>query len=88
MNPKYSAGSKVRIKSQDLLGRNLDRNIHLYENMSGEVIESINIVGFMIEPWANLKDQDEQVTIYHYTVRINDEVTLHDVLEECLEKTD
>jgi hypothetical protein len=86
MKPKYLAGSKVRIKSHDFLGRILDPNIHLYENMSGEIIESINIVGFIREPWAKLKDRDERVTIYHYTVKINDQVTLHDVLEDCLEK--
>lgn len=86
MKPKYSAGNKVRIKSQDFLGRILDPNIHLYENMSGEIIESTNIVAFIGEPWANLKESGERFTIYHYSVRINDQVTLHDVLEDCLEK--
>jgi hypothetical protein len=88
MKPKYSKGSKVRIKSHDILGRVMDPKIHLYENMAGEIIESISIVGFIREPWSNLQDPDERITIYHYTVRIDDHVTLHDVLEDCLEMID
>ena len=86
MAPKYSIGSKVRIKSHDLLGRSLDPKIHLYENMSGEIIESANIVAFIREPWSNLKESSARITIYHYTIRINEQVTLYDVIEDCLEK--
>ena len=88
MNPKYSSGSKVRIKAQDLRGRALDRNIQPYENMAGEVVESNDVVGFVMAPWANQKGREERIIIYHYTVRINDKVTLHRVLEEFLEKID
>ncbi len=85
MGPKYSAGNKVRIKSHNFFGKSLDPTIHMYENMVGEIIESTNIVAFIREPWANLKDSGERITIYHYTVKINDQTILHDVLEECPE---
>ena len=87
MRPKYSKGNKVRIKPHDFLGRILDPDIQLYENMSGEIIESTNVVAFIREPWANPEDSTQTVTVYHYTVRINDEITLRDVLEEYLEKS-
>ena len=86
MEPKYFQGTKVRIKTIDFIGRVLDPKIRQYENMVGEIIESTNIVAFIEEPWSNLKDSHERVTIYHYTVKINDEIILHDVLENCLER--
>jgi hypothetical protein len=85
MGPKYIAGNKVRIKSQDLIGRVLDANISQYENMTGEIIESTNIVAFIVEPWAKPGGTGERVTVYYYTVKIDEETTLNDVLEDCLE---
>jgi len=85
MKAKYSVGNKVRIKSRDFLGRTLDPRILQYENMTGEVTQLTNIVGFIGSPWPNLPESGERVTIYHYTVRINDQIVLQDILEECLE---
>lgn len=85
MRAKYSAGNRVRIKSPDFPERILDPKILQYENMIGEIIDSTNIVAFIGEPSWKLKDSGERITIYHYTVRINDQITLHDVLEDCLE---
>jgi hypothetical protein len=80
MGPKYSAGNKVRIKSQIFPEKNFDTTISLYENMTGEIIESANIVAFIHGQGAG-----EQITIYHYTVKITEKVILHDVLEDWLE---
>jgi hypothetical protein len=85
MKPKYLPGNKVRIRCQDFLGRILDPEIGQYENMTGEVVGSTNIVGFIGEPWSRLSDGGERITIYHYTVKINDLTVLHDVREEYLE---
>jgi hypothetical protein len=83
MGARYSVGSKVRIKPEDFIGRILDPQISQYENMTGEIIESANIVAF-VRP-INLMNSGERITVYHYTVKINEQTILHDVLEECLE---
>jgi hypothetical protein len=85
MGSKFSAGNKVRIKSSDFLGRPLDPRIQQYENMVGEIVEGIGIIGFLGEKRLNLNEHIDYITIYQYTVRLNEEITLHDVLEDCLE---
>jgi hypothetical protein len=85
MGPKYSKGNKVRIKSQNILGRGSDSSLKSYENMVGEILDETNIVAFLTSPWTNIAVRGEQITIYHYTVRINDQVTLFDVTEDYLE---
>ena len=85
MEPKYAAGNKVRIKAHDFLGTILDPQIQLYENMMGEVLDSINIVAFLHDPWARIAGTDKRISIYHYTVRISNEIILQDVSEDCLE---
>jgi hypothetical protein len=83
MGARYPVGSKVKIKHEDFLGRVLDPQIGRFENMVGEVIESANIVAF-VRP-INLMNSGERITVHHYTVKINEQTILHDVLEECLE---
>ena len=85
MGPKYSAGNKVRIKYQNFPNKILESRILQYENMTGEIIETTSTVAFIGSPWSNLRDSGECVTLYHYTVRINDQVTLSNVTEEYLE---
>ncbi len=83
MKAKYVVGNRVRIKPYDFPGRVLEPDLHLYDNMTGEILESTQVVAFMAG--TNLGGFDQQVSIYHYTVRINDHVTLSDVLEDSLE---
>jgi hypothetical protein len=85
MGPKYAAGAKVRIKAHDFLGIVLDPEIQHYENMMGEILNSINIVAFISDPWAKIGGTEKRISIYHYTVRISDQITLYDVTEDCLE---
>jgi hypothetical protein len=54
--------------------------------MVGEILESINIVAFVGEPWAPTGVSSKRITVYYYTVRIDERVTLHDVTEEFLEQ--
>jgi hypothetical protein len=86
MVPKYAAGNKVRIKSRGFLGKILDPNIEPYANMEGEIIETTSVVGFVAERWSNLNAQGGRITIYEYAIKLNDEIILRDVLEECLER--
>ena len=85
MGPKYAKGAKVRIKAHDFLGIVIDPEIHHYENMIGEILDSINIVGFIRDPWAKIQGTDRRIAVYHYTIRVGDQITLYDVSEECLE---
>ncbi len=86
MVPKYSAGHKVRIKARNLPWQSLDPRLQSYENMVGEVLDSINVVAFIGEPWAPTGSSSKRITVYHYTVRIDERVTLHNVTEEFLEQ--
>ncbi len=85
MGPKYAKGAKVRIKTRDFLGIVLDPQIQHYENMEGEILDAVNIVAFIRDPWAQIGGTDKRISIYHYTVKINEQVTLFDVTEDCLE---
>ncbi len=85
MGPKYAKGTRVRIKAHDLLGSILDPDIKKFENMTGEILDSVNIVAFIRDPWAQIEGTDKRITIYHYTVRINEQITLYDVSEDCIE---
>jgi hypothetical protein len=80
---KYAVGNKVRIKSHGFPERFLEPNIHLYEYMTGEIIELTQVVAFMAG--TNLAGLEQQVSIYHYTVKIDDRTVLNSVLEDYLE---
>jgi hypothetical protein len=85
MGPKYAAGTKVRIKAHDFHGMVLDPKIQHHENMTGEILDSIDIVTFLGDPSENIAGTDKRISIYHYTISINDQIILHDVSEDCLE---
>lgn len=85
MGPKYTAGTKVRIKAHDFLGMVLDSKIQRFDNGVGEILDSINIVAFITDPWAKIGGTDKRISIYHYSIRIDDQIILHDVSEDCLE---
>lgn len=85
MGAKYSVGNKVRIKSNGVFGKIYDPQIIPLESVTGEIIESTDIVAFIGSSEAHLKKSGDHITVYHYTVKINEQVTLHDVVEESLE---
>ncbi len=85
MKAKYAAGSKVKIKPRDFISGVLNPEIRHYEEMTGEIVESICVVGFVGETRTNPNTPDEHVTVYHYTVKISEDVVLHNVLEDLLE---
>lgn len=85
MGPKYSPGNKVMIKTHDFLRMGLDPRIQYYENMMGEILDSVNVVAFVSDPWDKIESAGRRITIYHYTIRIDDQITLYNVSEDCLE---
>ncbi len=88
MAPKYTKGNKVRIKSRSFMERTFDPAIGKYENMVGEVIESVNVVAFVAKSRDFQGESSEQITIYQYSVKLDDEVILHNILEDFLESTE
>lgn len=76
---------KVRIKAHDFLGTELDPKIRHSENMLGEILDSINIVAFLSDPWAKIAVTDRRISIYYDTMRVSDEIILYNVSEYCLE---
>jgi hypothetical protein len=53
--------------------------------MMGEILDSFNVVAFISDPWTKIDDAERRISIYHYRVRISDQIILHDVAEDCLE---
>ena len=84
MGPKYGVGDRVVIKADYYQGLILDSRLGRYNSLTGEVVESISAVAFAGDPRGPAVTPDERITVYHYTVRINDEVTLEDVFEDYL----
>jgi hypothetical protein len=84
MGAKYAKGTKVRIKARDFPGTVFNPEIQRYQNMVGEILDSIDVVAFLSAPRGRTGG-DWQVTIYNYKVKINERVTLSDVTEDYLE---
>ncbi len=84
MGPKFGVGDKVVIKADYYQGLVLDSRLRRYDSLIGEVVESVSAVAFAGDPREPRLVSDERITVYHYTVRIDDEVTLEDVFEEYL----
>jgi len=85
MVPKYTSGTKVRIKVHDFMGMLLDsrfNNMITWQVKS--LIQSTSWL-FISDPWAKIGATDKRISIYHYTIRIDDRIILHDVSEDCLE---
>ena len=85
MKPKYTTGSNVRIKPQDLYGKTLNPEIKTYENMIGKIVDVSSVIAYRIESRIHLGDAIDKITTYNYSVRINDQITIRDILEDCLE---
>ncbi len=85
MGPKFAKGAKVRIKPQDHLGKAFDPGLKSYERMRGEILEATDVVAFVSESAAAREHTGKRVSIYRYTVRVNEEITLYDIAEDYLE---
>jgi hypothetical protein len=85
---KYAAGAKVRINAHDARGRVFDSQVALYQNMIGEILSSMAVVGFTI-PQARSNEmpagESYARTLYYYTVLLDNGTTLQYVIEDCLE---
>ena len=85
MKSKYSVGNKVRIRARNFHERIIDSGMSRYDNMVGEIVEATSVVAFIAPLQVGQMNQDQRVTIYHYTIKVSDDVTLYNVLEDFLE---
>ena len=83
MQPRYFDGTKVRIRTKDATGQVVYRELEEYENMAGEVIGSRAVVAYFARPVTFMPDQ--RGTLYMYTVKLDEGVTLYNLAEYCLE---
>jgi hypothetical protein len=84
MGPKYGIGERVVIKAGYHRGMSADARIKEYDTMVGEVLESVSAVAFLGDPQGFGLTSEERITVYHYTIKISDDLTLHDIFEEYL----
>lgn len=88
MQPRYSDGTKVKIKTRDTTGQIVYRELERYENMSGVVINSKVVIGYPFGPVTILQHPyvDLATKLYMYTVKLEEGVTPYDLSEYCLEQ--
>jgi hypothetical protein len=88
VQPRYSHGMKVRIRARDAGGQVKYRELERYENMTGVVISSKAVVAYVLRPVAAIERSPARpdTTLYMYTVKLEEGVTLQDLIEYCLEE--
>jgi hypothetical protein len=85
MPAKYSEGTVVRFKIIDPSGQPPLQALDRYENQTGKVLSSNAIVAYMWRSIATEALDSPAMTIYTYTIELEDGITLSDVTEFQLE---
>lgn len=87
MKPKYSAGTKVKIKARNAGGQLVYPEVAGYENKSGIVLDSKAIIayntGFILFEYKSIDVRPS--TLYMYTVELEEGTKLNDLMEYYLE---
>ena len=88
MQPRYVDGTKVRVKARDAAGRLVYRELESYEDMSGVVVSSQAVVAYFLRPITITErpQADLPTTLYMYTVKLEEGITLSNLTEYCLEE--
>jgi hypothetical protein len=87
MPPRYPNGTKVRIIARRTEGQVIVREFSKYENQSGVVVNSKAVVGFILPSTAAVKRQATgTTTLYMYTIKLEEGITLEDLTEYILEE--
>lgn len=88
MQPRFGHGTKIRIKTRSAVDQVLYRDLIRYENQSGVVLSSKAVIGYFARPIGTLEhSQTERPTTLHvYTVKLEQGVTLDDLVEYYLEE--
>ena len=86
--PRFSEGSRVRIKIKDTSGQVLYSEFKRYENMTGVVLSSKAIVAYILQPVAITENSyiNRVTTLHTYTVKLIEGVTLQNLYEYLLEE--
>ncbi len=85
MPAKYSEGARVKIKIRGRRERPGLQALERYENQTGKVLGSKAVVAYMLRSIAAEVDDSSTMTLYLYTVELENGVTLSDVTEFHLE---
>lgn len=88
MQPKYSDGMKVRIRTKNTQGQVIYRDLERYESMTGVILSSKAIIAYSL-PSMTIPErapEDWPITLYMYTVKLEEGITLNDLIEYSLEE--
>ena len=80
---KFAVGTKVRIRA-GRMGRQGFSDIWRYENLTGEVVSSTPVVGYVVRYWT-VDVSGPAEPLQAYRVRLQEGTELLDLLEDCLE---
>ena len=88
VQPRYPDGMKVRIRIKNAEGQVLYRDLERYENMTGVILNSKAIIAYFL-PFVTVVERSQEdwpITLYMYTVKLEEGITLNDLIEYCLEE--
>jgi hypothetical protein len=88
VQPRFSDGTKVRIKIGIVERQFLYNDLEKYENRSGVVLNSEAVVAFFRQPTPIVEQSYSglPITLYLYTVELEEGITIHDLTEYYLEE--
>jgi len=84
MTPKYESGSRVRIRIAEW-SRGPYSDLWKYENETGEIVGSSQVVAFYVRPWA-IDVNDIAHVLQVYRVHLDTGFEIDQVIEDCLER--
>ncbi|MFH1031823.1 MAG: hypothetical protein V1767_04605 [Chloroflexota bacterium] len=85
VTPKFSDGTKVRIKTKDTRGQLVYREFERYENQSGVILNSKSVVAYYLRP-STESIIDRVTTLRMYSVKLEEGITIHNLTEYLLEQ--
>ena len=86
--PKFSDGTKVRIKTKDARRQFVYRDFERYENRAGVVLNSKSVVAYYLGSLPDLEKSaiDRATTLRVYSVKLEEGITVHNLTEYYLEE--
>lgn len=86
--PKFSDGTKVRIKTKDTRRQFVYREFERYENRAGVVLNSKSVVAYYLRPSTDVEKSNVEraTTLRMYSVKLEEGITIHNLTEYYLEE--
>jgi hypothetical protein len=88
VKPRFADGTKVRIRTRDVGGLVTYRELERYQNLTGVVLSSKEVVAYVLRPITIIEKthSDQATTLYVYTVKLEEGLTLYNLTEHSLEE--